>query len=368
MSVVVDGTNGLVFNDGTAQVTAASGFGFKNRIINGDMRIDQRWGGAALSNAGFYIVDRWADYYAGNGRYTAQRSTVAPSRFSNSLQHTVTTAVSPAAGDVYQIFQMIEGNNTVDLAFGTSSAQAVTISFWVRSSVVGLYGFRLQNSNASRTYVATYTINSADTWEYKSVTVPGDTAGTWLTDTGIGIGINFDIGSGSNQNGTAGSWSSADVRRTSACVNWISTAGATFYLTGVQLEKGPTATSFDYRPYGLELSLCQRYFQYVSSISAAGSFSNLIFARNRSAANEYDVVYNFIVSMRASPTTTIESGARAHLPGVVILAVTITANAATTERIALRAVPASDQGTGAYQCWLDGDGTTAKRILFSAEL
>ena len=279
-------------------LASTEGFGFRNRIINGDMRIDQRNAGAAVTNASAYILDRWADFKAGSGQYTAQRSTTAPAGFTNSFQHTVTTAVSPAVGDVYQVFQAIEGNNVSDLAFGTANAQTITVSFWVRSSVTGTYAFRLQNSNTSRTYVATYTINSANTFEYKTVTIPGDTSGTWLTDNGIGLVINFDLGSGSNFNGTAGSWASADARRTSACVNWITTNGATFYITGVQLEAGSVATPFERRDYGRELMMCQRYTQL--NTAAAGK------ANAGGGAGAFYVP--MMVQMRSAPTVTLITG------------------------------------------------------------
>ena len=246
----------------------SNSMGFRNRIINGDMRIDQRNNGASVINATNYIVDRWADFKAGSGGYTAQRSTTAPVGFTNSFQHTVTTAVSPAAGDVYQIIQPIEGYNTADLGFGTASAQAVTVSFWVRSSVTGLYSIFLYNSAGNRSYVATYSIAVANTWEQKSITIAGDTSGTWLTDNGLGISLGFDLGSGSNQNTTAGAWQAGAFRRTSGCVNWISTNGATFYITGVQLEAGTVATPFERRDYGRELMMCQRYFARFNALTS----------------------------------------------------------------------------------------------------
>lgn len=232
----------------------------RNRIINGHMMIDQRYGGAAIANSGGYTVDRWADNYAGSGRYTAQQSTDAPSGFVNSLIHTVTTAVSPGASDVYQIFQQIEGLNTYDLAWGTSAAKTVTVSFWVKSSITGSYAFRLCNSAGNRSYVAAYSISVANTWEYKTITIPGDITGTWLTNNGIGVTVTFDLGSGSNLNApAANTWYGADYRRLSSTVNWISTNGATFYVTGVQFETGSIATPFERRLYPHELMMCQRY-------------------------------------------------------------------------------------------------------------
>jgi hypothetical protein len=282
-------------------VDMPGGFGFRNRIINGDMRIDQRNNGAAVANSSGYSVDRWSDSLAGSGRYTAQQSTTAPSGFTNSFQHTVTTAVTPSASDTYQIFQSIEGYNTADLGFGTASAQAVTVSFWVRSSVTGLYAISL-NGGGGRSYVATYSIAAANTWEHKTATIPGDTSGTWLTNNGIGITLIFDLGSGSNQNTTAGAWQAGGFRRTSGCVNWISTSGATFFITGVQLEAGSVATPFERRPYGAELALCERYYH----TNGANSYVAQSAAWN---------AYVFPQKMRATPSLTLTAPSGTVSPG-----------------------------------------------------
>ena len=244
------------------------GFGFRNRIINGAMVIDQRNAGASLSvaNTGVYSLDRWR---ISNGVSTVtvqQSTTIVPTNFNDSLGITVSTTDSTSS---HAIQQYIEGFNFADMSWGTVNAATITLSFWVRSSLTGTYGVGFQNSAQNRSYVATYTINSANTWEQKTITVAGDTSGTWIGATnGIGLSLEFDLGSSSSYNQTAGSWgTTANARRTSACVNWANTASATFYITGVQLEKGSTATSFDYRPYGTELALCQRYYQKVGAFA-----------------------------------------------------------------------------------------------------
>jgi hypothetical protein len=293
-------TGATTFNS-TVQINGAnvSGFtGFKNRIINPGMVIDQRNAGASvtLNNTASYTLDRWYDRCvggAGTAVITVQRSTVAPLGFTNSSLITVTTAKTPAASEQFWRYQAVEGFNAADFAFGSASASTVTLSFWVRSSVTGTYSVALQNSAQSRSYVANYTVNAANTWEQKTITVAGDTSGTWLTDNGVGLYVFFDTGSGSNYNTTAGAWGAGTFYRTSGSVSLISNSGATFYITGVQLERGSNATSFEFRDYGRELILCQRYFQkYPGSLASTGY----------STATTYYITLLFPVELRATPT------------------------------------------------------------------
>jgi hypothetical protein len=265
--------------------------GNRNRIINGDMRIDQRNNGSAVVGPNGYVIDRWASYYTGSGRLTCQRSTVAATGFQNSFLAPASTAVTPSATDVYVLQQVIEGLNVGDLAWGTASAKTVTISFWVRSSVAGLYAARFTNSASNRSYVFTYTISAANTWEYKTITVPGDTTGTWLTDNTVGMIVQWDLGSGSNLNtASPNTWIAASATRTSGTVNFISNNGATFYLTGVQLEVGSRATPFERRNFQQELAMCQRYY-YEQNIDIQTPAAASLLQR-----------YNFPVTMRTSPT------------------------------------------------------------------
>ena len=239
--------------------------GFKNRIINGAMVIDQRNAGASVTPSnGAYTIDRWAAFTNGVGVYTVQQSSTAPAGFTNSLRCTVTTVDSSVTGtDYYMLQHKVEGFNSADFAWGSASATSVTLSFWVRSSIIGTYSVKVGNSASDRYYVATYTINSADTWEQKTITLTGDTSGTWVTNNGTGIEIRFGMAIGSSfTTSTLNAWTAgSSFGATTASNNWIGTNGATFYITGVQLEKGSTATSFDYRPYGTELQLCQRYYE-----------------------------------------------------------------------------------------------------------
>jgi len=240
----------------------ANSMGFRNRIINGDMRIDQRNAGAAVTTDGAYPVDRFSMGKSNDGAFSAQRSTTAPAGFNNSLQFTTTTADSSLAASQFQfVVQRIEGFNAGDLGWGAAGAKAVTLSFWVRSSLTGTFGGALQNSGASRSYPFTYTISAADTWELETITIPGDTSGTWLTNSGVGISLVFGLGVGSTYSGTAGAWASADLQSATGAVSVIGTVNATWYITGVQLEAGSVASPFERVDYGRQLIQCQRYFE-----------------------------------------------------------------------------------------------------------
>jgi hypothetical protein len=248
----------------------AIGPGFKNRIINGDMRIDQRNAGAAVTASQAYIVDRFLVLNGTDGSYSAQQDSSAPAGFVNSIKYTTTTADGTlTTTQNLTIRQQIEGTNVSDLAWGTANAKTVTLSFWVRSSLTGTFGGALRNSAADRSYPFTYTISAADTWEYKTVTIAGDTSGTWLTTTGIGLRVDFGLGAGPDRSGTAGAWNSNNNVSATGAVSVIGTLNATWYVTGVQLEVAPSATSFDYRPFSTELQLCQRYYEKSYNIDVA---------------------------------------------------------------------------------------------------
>jgi hypothetical protein len=248
---------------------SASTFGFKNRIINGAMMIDQYNNGSSvsLSTSGGFAVDRFTWNYttAIGATLSAQQVTDAPSGFVKSYKLTVTTGATASGTTSASLFHKIEGNNITDLAWGTASASPVTVSFWVKSSLTGTFGGALLNGTLDRSYPFTYNISAANTWEYKTVTILGDTSGTWETGTSTGIHVSLDWGSGSGRSGTSGAWVSARAQGVIGATSIISNTGATWQVTGVQLEKGSTATSFDYRPYGTELALCQRYLPYFSS-------------------------------------------------------------------------------------------------------
>jgi hypothetical protein len=210
----------------------------------------------------------------GNAAVTSQSPfTVAPTGFTAGLQWSVTAAASALASQYAQIQQRVEGTSVYDLAWGTASAKAVTLSFWVRSPVTGTYCVAVQNAAQNRSYIVEYTVSAANTWEKKVIAVPGDTSGTWPTTAAECLRVVWDLGSGTNFNGTAGSWLSANDTRTTNQTNFIGTALASgvqannFLITGVQLEMGSVATPFEFRPMQAEMALCQRYYARLGSLS-----------------------------------------------------------------------------------------------------
>jgi len=277
----------------------------RNRIINGAMVISQR-GTSSVNTTLYYnyITDRFAVFNnVGTNKLTAQQnagSITPPAGFTNYLGTTSSSAYSIGATDSFYIYQAIEGYNVADLGWGTANAKTVTLSFWVRSSLTGTFGGALQNAATDRAYPFTYTISAANTWEQKSITIVGDTTGTWGTTNGIGIQVNWNLGTGATYSGTAGAWASGFYVSATGATSVVGTNGATFYITGVQLEKGSVATSFDYRPYGTELALCQRYYQQVAS---GGDYSS--FAAGMCVGTTEAFLFNqFFVPMRSAPSVT----------------------------------------------------------------
>ena len=274
----------------------------RNKIINGAMTIDQRNAGAAVTPADLqYTLDRWNAGLTQASKFSVQRSTEAPAGFTNSLLVTSLSAFSVASDDLFRVSQHIEGFNVADLGWGTAGAKPATLSFWVRSSLTGTFSGALINSAANRSYPFTFDIGAADTWEQKSITIEGDTTGTWLTTNGIGIRLGFSLGAGSIYSGPAGTWAGAIYTAATGATSVVATSGATFYLTGVQLEAGDTATPFEHRSYGQELALCQRY--YFQDGPYSGSFGSGCHYRTDLALYHYRLP----IVMRASPTFTVSA-------------------------------------------------------------
>ena len=287
---------------------SASNMAGRNRIINGDMRIDQRNAGASVTpvdSTGTYTLDRWRAYESTDGSITVQQNSLAPAGFTNSLKVTVATPdASLAATQQSKIEQIVEGFNVADFVWGTANAKTVTLSFWVQSSLTGTFGGAFQNSIGTRSYPFTYTINSVDTWEYKTVTIQGDTTGTWLNTNDAGIRVAFAFGAGADRSGTAGAWNSNNNVSATGATNLMATSGATFYITGVQLEEGSVATPFcpaGGGSYGQELALCQRYFYKEEN-------STYHVALLDGSAGDYPEAWvTHPVQMRAAPTATFEN-------------------------------------------------------------
>jgi hypothetical protein len=237
----------------------------RNRIINGDMRIDQRNAGASVTPTNeTYVLDRWQSWLSDASKYSVQQNAGAitpPTGFSNYLGVTSLSAFDISTTSYFIQSHKIEGYNIADLAWGTADAKAVTLSFWVRSSLTGSFGGSIQNSAQNRSYPFSYTISTANTWTKLSITIAGETTGTWLSTNGIGATVWFGLGVRPSLSGTAGSWASANYLSATGATSVVGTNGATFYITGVQLEAGSVATPFERRQYGQELALCQRYYQ-----------------------------------------------------------------------------------------------------------
>jgi cytoskeletal protein CcmA (bactofilin family) len=246
--------------------TVAMGSSFKrNRIINGNMLIDQRNAGASVTPTvdNQYVLDRWRADLSVSSKYSVQQNagSVTPTAgFPNYLGVTSLSAYTVSSTDYFMMEQPIEGYNMSDFAWGTASAKSITISFWVRSSLTGTFGGSLMNASANRSYPFTYTISAATTWEQKSVTIAGDTSGTWGSTNGIGIRLFFGLGVGTSQSGTAGAWAAAAYLGATGATSVVGTNGATFYITGVQLEVGTKATPYEMQIYSDQLAQCQRYY------------------------------------------------------------------------------------------------------------
>jgi len=309
MSYIGGNTNPGNYIGSHPVIGIASSFpSFRNRIINGDMRIDQRNAGAAVTTTVAYPVDRFPTTHVSDGAFSAQQDSSAPVGFNNSVKFTVTTADSSIGSTQILLFrQFIEGNNIADLGWGTANAKTVTLSFWVRSSVTGTFGGSIGNNANDRYYSYSYSISSVDTWEYKTVTIAGDTTGTWLTNTSIGLRVYFGLTAGSERTQSAGLWSTPSspfIAGVTGQVQLLETPNATWYITGVQLEEGTVATPFEHRPISVELSLAQRY---CAALTAGGNFAGFGSGMATSTTN-FRALIPLPVQMRANGNPLTTSG------------------------------------------------------------
>ena len=312
--------NTVSWNTLDANTQQDLGISGKNRIINGNMVIDQRNAGASVTASGaLYTLDRWKCGSSQSSKYTVQQnagSVTPPAGFSNYLGITSLSAYSVLTGDYFFQEQDIEGFNTADLQWGTANAKTVTLSFWVRSSLTGTFGGALQNNAGDRSYPFSYTVSAANTWEQKSITVAGDTTGTWVGATnGVGIRLYYSLGAGSTFSGTAGAWAGALYVTCTGATSVVGTNGATFYITGVQLEVGTQATTFTTAggSYGAELALCQRYYYKTYDVGTVpGTTYNFEYAAPAYAIGTGNFGMpcgrSFLVAMRGTPTITTYDG------------------------------------------------------------
>ena len=359
MSTAYSG-DGITFPDNSVQATAPR-VGMVNRIINGDMRIDQRNAGASVTSHGSFPIDRFKMLTTAGGAITGQQVTDAPVGFLTSIKITVTTAATPSGG-VTGLLQSIEGYNSADLGMGTSGAKTFTLSFWVKSSISGNFGISFKNASNNRFYLTTYTINTANTWEYKTITVSGDTSGTWGTDSSTGLRFDFDLGTQASSRGsTINAWhTSSYVQGPTSGADLLSTVNATWQITGVQLEKGSTATDFEYVDYSRQLQQCQRY-------SFVTNGSNAMFGSGGGAGLQLRYV---LPEMRATPTVLIHTAGTitvtddfASNPVANPAGATLQNANAKFARLAITGFTGLNTGR-AY----GGLGTGTATILFSAEL
>ena len=290
----------------------------RNRIINGAMVIDQRNAGASVATSSgnnLYSLDRWQTIYSQTSKFTIQQnagSVTPPAGFVNYLGVTSSSAYTVGSSESFVLRQPIEGNNVADLGWGTSDAKTVTLSFKVRSSLTGTFGGALTNAAENRSYPFSYAISSANTWTSVSVTILGDTTGTWAATNTTGIKLFLGLGVGTTYSGTAGAWAGTTYYSATGAASVVGTSGATFYLTGVQLEIGDTSTPFEHRSYGDELLRCQRYYysEYISTQNG-----NIVLVQDRTSSVYYGTLF-FPVEMRTGPTVTSTGVDRLHKPAI----------------------------------------------------
>ena len=296
----------------TTNGVTGSPYQMKNRVINGAMVIDQRNAGASVTPANEqYVLDRWVAYHTASSKFSVQQnagSVTPPAGFTNYLGVTSLSAYTVSSSDYFVIGQRIEGFNTADLSWGTANAKTVTLSFQVYSSLTGTFGGTLMNNAGTQAYPFTYTISSANTWTSISITIAGSTTGTWLSTTGRGIQVQFGLGAGSSVSATAGSWASGAYYSATGATSVVGTNGATWYVTGVQLEVGSVASAFEWRPYTTELNLCQRYFQKSYAVETAvptATTTNAAYWYPAATTTYASVWFTWFQVMRTSATVTL---------------------------------------------------------------
>jgi len=342
--------------------------GTRNVVINGEMMIDQRNGGSSTTPTAndTYTLDRWAAELAISSKYSVQQSSDAPSGFKNSMLITSLSSYSLTANDFYMMQYRVEGFDAARFNWGSSNAKNATLSFWVKSSLTGTFGGAFENSANNRAYAFSYTINSANTWEYKTITVSGDQTGTWLTTNGIGIRLRFALGVGSTYSGTGGVWGSTRYFSVTGATSVVSTSGATWQLAGVQLEVGDTATDFEYESYGTTLQKCKRYYQKFGNL---GGYDVVAFAGIAPYTTQVQAATPLSPEMRVTPSLSLANIAAADTVNPQVAVTSAAVNSGThNNKIAWVAYYTSGSLTAFRPYYLRVDGTSTGYIAFDAEL
>jgi hypothetical protein len=359
--VIQTSTSGGILGAGNASI-------MKNRIINGAMVISQRNGTSSVTPTnGQYVLDRFQYNLSQTSKITTQQSTTAPVGFVNSLLVTSSSAYSVTSTDYFTVTQPIEGFNVADLGWGTANAKTVTLSAWVYSSLTGTFGGSILNGSFNYAYPFSYTISSANTWTQISVTIAGPTAGTWTTDNSSSVQVNFSLGSGSTRSGTAGAWNGSFLMSATGAVSVVGTSGATWYITGVQLEVGSSATGFEYRIYSTELANCQRYAQ---RFGGDASYAVVGFGFGDSNNGWVDAQVTPPSWMRTVPSVTSSGNFRLVAPdntsGLAVTGISIDTSVTSSKLFYIICTASSITGFRGYL--LRADNSTSAYILFSAEL
>jgi hypothetical protein len=343
---------------------------WRNRIINGDMRINQRaLGTVTVNSSGLYTVDRWQANQTATGKYSIQQSSTVPAGFTNSYLATSLSAYSVSSSDIFFFLQCVEGYNIADFGWGAAGAASVTLSFWVRSSLTGTFGGALANATQDYCYPFSYAISAANTWEQKTVTISGPTAGTWNTTNGIGVQVIFGLGGGSTRSAAAGSWTTSSIYTATGATSVVGTNGATFYITGVQLEAGTSATPFEYRDYGRELLMCQRYCEGFG-LSGSGEDKDLCMGAGNGSGGSFQAFFPWKVQKRAAPTVSLAAASNfyVHVPGAFrVTCTSLSAVNPTETGTHLSGVSSSGSFSVGQACFLAAIPTTAL-VIASAEL
>ncbi len=363
---------------GTNQISNEVFQANRNLIINGAMQVAQRGTSAVAAGAGTYpSIDRFKAWESTDGAFTVEQSTTAPAGFTTSFKAQVTTAdTSLAAAQYAQISQQIEAQNLQHLEYGTSGAKTLTLSFHVRSSKTGSYSITIyKNDSTEYLFSKSYTIDSADTWEKKTITITPDSnikasGGAIANDTGIGFYVFWNLAAGTNfDDATDNTWSSNTGHyNTNSQVNWMDNTSNNFYLTGVQLEVGETSTPFEHEDYGTTLAKCQRYFFRFQSDTAYDAFAPAYWL----VTTQVYAMYEFPVTMRDQPAMTVSSftsgdwrihsnGGDGNLGSLII-------NRCTPNNVQTFSDQSSNTGTAGYAGAIRNYGSTSPYIEFSAEL